>query len=79
MRSSNEDEFHKINRTINKVIRFIMRYKIEHGNIEFKSITALSNKAVLSNFELVNLFLNKSEITCLHKIVGLQYYTTPAK
>jgi hypothetical protein len=28
---------------------------------------------------LVNLFLNRSEITRLHKIIGLQYYTTPEK
>jgi hypothetical protein len=49
-----------MNRTITKILKFITRFKIDHGTIEFKSICALSNKSVISNYEFVNLFLNKA-------------------
>lgn len=60
IKNANEDEFNKINRTITKIIKFISRFKIDYGTIEFRSIHAISNRSVLSNHELVNLFLNKA-------------------
>jgi hypothetical protein len=77
LKASNEEEYNKYNRTIGKITKFIERFGIEYGNIEFRSIIRLSNKSVLSNYDLTNLFLNKAEIMKKNKIIGLQYYTNP--
>lgn len=37
----------------------------------------LSSRKVLSNYQMVNVFMNKNDIIANHKIIGLQYYTTP--
>ena len=37
----------------------------------------LSSRKVLSNYQMVNVFMNKNDIIANHKIIGLQYYTIP--
>ena len=45
--------------------------------IEFKKILPLVQRKVISNYQFVNVFVNRNEITTNYKIVGLQYYTDP--
>jgi len=62
---------------MDKIVVFIDKYKIQNGTIVFKNVVELSLKKIVSNYELVNLFVNKSELIRKYKIIGLNYYTIP--
>jgi L-rhamnose mutarotase len=77
LKSSNEEEYSKIHKIIDKVMRFIERHRITNCSIDFKILMQLQEKKVLSNHQIISAFANKAQIIANHRIVGLQYYTQP--
>ena len=58
-------------------MRMVERYKILNGLIDLKQVNRLISKKVLSNYDMVSVFVNKNELMERHNIVGTQFYTTP--